>query len=86
MANAKIISFVDASIAEIAARTAKDVTSARISLTNAIADNTLALRHDINHLAAAINQLRRDVDAVIIVTEGIRQDVESLKQGGKAPE
>ena len=41
----------------------------RLSLTNAIADNTLTLRHDINALAAAINELRTDVD--------------QLKQGGE---
>ena len=61
MANAKIISIVDHEISAVMrltaedlkdarAQTVHDITAARDALTNAIADNTLNLRHDINIL------------------------------------
>ena len=52
---------LDASIAEIAARTAKDISALRQQAFN---DTSflINLRHDINTLAAALNQLRADVD------------------------
>ena len=108
MANAKIISIVDHEVAAVLRLTAKDIedaraqtvhdiTAARHALTNAIADNTLTLRHDINTLAAAVTQLRQDVDKLSLQVmfnefhdlsnqvSALRHDLDQLKQGGATP-
>ena len=48
----------------------------RLDLTNAIADNNLILRNDINTLADAVNQIRQDIEKL---KQG-HQDIGKLKQ------
>jgi hypothetical protein len=72
VANTKIISIIDAAVRlheiaaveDVRAQVGHNLDAVRDLTVHAIADNTLALRHDINTLAAAINQLRADVDAL----------------------
>jgi hypothetical protein len=95
VANAKIISIVDHEIAAVMRLTARDIEDARAQVgrnldavrdltVHAIADNTRALRHDINTLAAAVNQLRQDLTSL---KDELRQaSVDRLKQGGAPPD
>lgn len=72
MANAKIISIIDHELERARAQTAGDIEVLRVESVHAIRDIgvlLINLRHDFNALAAAISQLRQDVD--------------QLKQGGE---
>ena len=96
MANAKIISIVDHEISAVMrltagdlkdarAQTVHDITAARAALTNAIADNTLNLRHDIKILNDHSRILREDLNALAGALNSLAQELGQLKQGGATP-
>ena len=81
VANAKIISIVDHEVAAALRLTAKDLAAARAQATNDLRFVTDNLRHDINTLAAALNQLRADVDQL---KQACRKQMRSLPAEAKA--
>ena len=65
----------------------------RSDLTNAIADNTLNLRHDIKTINDLIRILREDLNALAGAVNSLaqelgqlKQDADQLKQGGAPPD
>ena len=86
MANAKIISIIDHEVAAALRLTAADLArlgqegydrqeAAHDKTQHDIAFVAANLRHDINTLAAALNQLRADLDTVAVAVNQLLDDV-----------
>ena len=84
MANAKIISFVDAEVASVMRLTARDIAAARDRARHDVAFVAANLRHEINTLAATVAVLRDANNTLAAAVNQLRADVDALKQGHQA--